>query len=144
MVVLRHKLRCRVVVFGVVTAFACSVSALSGCASRVRPEYVGPAQSGHGVEGEVVVHGQRVKGELLDVSDTAFVLQTRAGIVLVPKFTIDESSFRGLDLYRGSELAGAVLEQHRLLSRFPAGMPAAVLQSLLRQAGQREVKIITE
>jgi hypothetical protein len=138
----RPELRRRVVVFAVVTALA--ASALSSCASRVRPDYVGPAQTGHGVEGELVVHGQRVKGELLEVSDTAFVLQTRAGVVLVPKFTIDESSFRGLELFRGSELAGKVLEQHRLLSRFPAGMPAAVLQSLLRQAGQSEIKIITE
>jgi hypothetical protein len=140
----RHELRRRALAFGVVATLAGSISILSSCATRVRPEYVGPAQTGHGAEGELVVHGQRVKGELLEVSDTAFVLQTNTGIVLVPKFTIDESSFRGLDLYRGSELAGEVLEQHRLLSRFPAGLPAAVLQSLLRQAGQSEVKIITE
>jgi len=104
---------------------------------------LGPVRS-HGVDGQLVVHGRRVSGELLEVSDTAFVLQSGDVVVLVPRVDIDESNFRGLETHRGAELTGEVVEQHRLLSRFPMGMPPAALRSLLRQSGQSELKVITQ
>ena len=121
--------------------------AAGACASNARTLErdieLGPVRS-HGVDGQLVAHGRRVSGELLEVRDTAFVLLSGDAIVLVPKFAIEESNFRGLDVHRGAELTGEVLEQHRLLSRFPMGMPPAALRSLLRQSGQSELKVITQ
>ena len=118
------------------------VSMATACGSSVRNLELDPARA-HGADGQIVVHGRRVSGELLEASDTAFVLETRDAIVLVPKFAIDESNFRDLDVRGGTELAGDVLEQHRLLSRFPLGIPPVALRSLLRQHGQSEPRVIT-
>jgi hypothetical protein len=127
---------------GVLVA-AIILSMTSGCGPRINNFEVDLAKP-HGADGQIVVSGRRVRGELLEVSDTAFVLRTRDAIVLIPKFAIDESNFRDLDMHRGAELAGEVLEQHRLMSRFPMGMPPEALRSLLRQTGQSELKIITQ
>lgn len=127
---------------GSVAKVVASVLAFAtGCGSRINDVELGPART-HGADGQLVVNGRRVSGELLEVSDTAFVLQTREGIILVPRFAIDESNFRGLDLHRGAELSGDVLEQHRLMSRFPMGMPPVALGSLLRESGQSEPRVI--
>ena len=116
---------------------------VGACTSNARNIELGPVRS-HGIDGQLVVHGRHVSGELLEASDTAFVMQTGDAIVLVPKFAIDESNFRGLEVHRGAELTGELLEQHRLLSRFPMGMPPAALRSLLRQSGQSELRVITQ
>lgn len=121
--------------------FASLVVMSTSCGSSINYLEVGPART-HGADGQIVVNGRHISGELLAVSDTAFVLQTGDGIVLVPKLAIDEANFRDLDVHRGSELAGSVLEQHRLMSRFPMGMTPDVLRSLLRQSGQSELKVI--
>jgi hypothetical protein len=122
-------------------AVVASLVLISGCGSSINSLELGPARP-HGADGQLIIHGRRISGELLAVSDTAFVLQTGDGIVLVPKFAIDESNFRDLDVHRGSELAGNILEQHRFMSRFPMGMTPEVLRSLLRQSGQSELKVV--
>lgn len=116
---------------------------VGACTSTARNIEVEPVRS-HGIDGQLVVRGRHVSGELLEASDTAFVMQTGDAIVLVPKFAIDESNFRGLEVHRGAELSGELLEQHRLLSRFPMGIPPAALRSLLRQSGQSELRVITQ
>ena len=126
---------------GLVSLMSIAGACTSNARTLERDLELGPVRS-HGVDGQLVVHGRRVSGELLEVSDTAFVMQSGDEVVLVPKFAIDESNFRGLDAHRGAELAGEVLEQHRLLSRFPMGMPPAVLRSLLRESGQSELRVI--
>jgi hypothetical protein len=123
---------------------AAVVLALASCTPGPRVLDFGPAQTGHGVEGQLVVRGHRIKGELLEVSDTAFVMQTGDGVVLVPKFTIDELSFWGLDWYSARDLVGDVLEQHRLMSRFPAGIPPAALRALLAESHQSEIRVVVE
>jgi hypothetical protein len=122
-------------------AVVASLVLMSACGSSINYMELGPARP-HGADGRMIVNGRHISGELLAVSDTAFVLQTRDGIVLVPKLAIDESNFRDLDVHRGSELAGDILERHRLMSRFPMGMTPEVLRSLLRQSGQSELKVI--
>ena len=42
----------------------------------------------------------------------------------------------------GAELTGELLDQHRLMSRFPMGIPPEALRSLLRQSGQSELKVV--
>ena len=121
--------------------FAGLLLVTAACGSSINYLELGPARS-HGADGQIVANGRHISGELLAVSDTAFVLQTGDGIVLVPKLAIDESNFRDLDVHRGSELAGDILEQHRLMSRFPMGMTPEILRSLLRQSGQSELKVI--
>lgn len=129
----------RVVASALLVAGACA----SNARNIDRDIVLGLVRS-HGVDGQLVVHGRHVGGELLDVSDTAFVLLSGNAIVLIPKVDIDESNFRGLELHRGAELTGDVLAQHRLLSRFPMGMPPGALRSLLRQSGQSELKVVTQ
>ena len=64
-------------------------------------------------------------------------------VVMIPKFVVDEAIFQGFDSVRAKDLVGDVLEQYRLLSRYPAGMSPATLHILLAECGQRELKIVT-
>lgn len=123
-------------------ALLAGLSLLTSCVVGPRALDYAPAQTAHGVQGQFIVLGQRIKGELLEVSDTAFVIETSDAVVMIPKFVVDEAIFQGFDSVRAKDLVGDVLEQYRLLSRYPAGMPAATLHTLLAETGQQELKIV--
>ena len=103
-----------------------------------------PARSGHGVDGELVVRNQRVRGELLALSDTAVVMESAGRMLLIPRSAISEARFEALKAHSGAELTGDVLEQYRLMSRFPAGISAPTLRSLLAQTGQSELTVVRD
>lgn len=103
-----------------------------------------PARSGHGVSGELVVQNQRVRGELLALSDTAVMMESAGRILLIPRSAISEARFEGLNAHSGVELMGDVLEQYRLMSRFPAGISTTTLRSLLAQSGQSELTVVRD
>jgi hypothetical protein len=120
------------------------LSALAGCVIGPRVSEYRPVEAGHGVTGQFIVRGRRLEGELLAVSDSALVIQSTDGLLLISKLLIDEASFGGLGVVGSKDLVGDVLEQYRLLSRYPAGIAPATLQALLAEAGQEELKVLRQ
>lgn len=114
----------------------------SGCYTGPQVLGFAPARSGHGVDGELIVHSQRVRGELLAVTDTALVMASGNRILLISHSSIDEARFEGLTTHRGADVTGDVLELYRLMSRFPGGISTTTLRTLLAQSGQSELTVI--
>lgn len=113
-----------------------------GCVPLPIPSTFPPAQSGHGIDARLLVGRRMVKGELLEVSDTAFIVRTAEGLVLIPQESVTEANFPDVGFYRAADLVGDVTRQLRLTSRFPAGIPASVMTALLGEAGQAQVTVI--
>lgn len=101
-----------------------------------------PANSPKGIEAELRLEESRVRGELLEVQDTALVVFTDYGKVVLVR--IDDISV-GVFAQRGQLLSGAydarALGELRLLSRFPAGMTPAIRARLLAAYGQTQVEV---
>ena len=96
-----------------------------------------PAHGPDGIEADLRLEGARVRGELLEVQDTALVLLRINRVVLVPLAAIRVGSFsqRGVLVEDGYVARGA-LAQLRLVSRFPAGLTPKLRARLLAAYGQ--------
>ena len=98
-----------------------------------------PAKGPHGVEADLHLKGARVRGELLEVQDTALLVLRADRVVLVPLRMIAAGQFRnrGSLVWNGRASRDA-LPRLRLLSRFPAGLTPEVRARLLGVYGQTE------
>jgi len=119
-----------------------AIVAASGCvtgkpASR-HPLAIGPA----GAQMDVRLRKSRVKGELLEVRDTAFVILGAGEMTLVPFRGIRTARFLGVDgPYVTPRISREGVQKARLLSRFPFGIPEPVLRELLESRQQTEVAV---
>jgi hypothetical protein len=106
-----------------------------------------PAQTPNGALATVTTkQGASIAGELLEVRDSAWVIATRQRIVLVPfrlmQGGVVEHSEQTIQL--GLPPVAAVLQEHRLLSRFPYGMPDPALRELLASKRQNAMELASQ
>lgn len=141
---MRHRGRWHLTVIGSRVLLAAIFGASSGCYTGPHALEFGPARSGHGVAGQLILQNQRVQGELLALSDTALLMESANRILLIPRSAVDEARFENLPAHRGADLTGDVFEAYRLLSRFPAGISATTLRTLLFQFGQSELTVVRD
>jgi hypothetical protein len=102
-----------------------------------------PANSPAGIDADLRLRKTQVRGELLEVQDSALIVLTESQtIVMVPVDSIRRGIFgeRGMLIGEGRDRPRA-LAQLRLLSRFPAGLTPDLRARLLAAYGQTEVKV---
>jgi len=120
-----------------------SLLALAACTTSPTLSRFPPANSPAGVEATFQVGTRRIRGELLEVSDSGFVVRQSPEIVFVPMTVIRGARFRGVGPTATPTPTREQLEMLRLVSRFPAGIPPGVLPQLLAQTGQSRVVVVT-
>jgi len=103
-----------------------------------------PAMSGHGIEGTVHLDHTRLAGELLDASDSGYVLLSDRAIFYTPYIAVKSAGFSGVGSHRDGRPDPEMLERLRLVSRFPKGITPAMLQALLADLRQTKVEVITQ
>jgi hypothetical protein len=82
-----------------------------------------------------------LRGELLEVRDTAIVVLTATEVALVPFRAIRNMRLPNERLSYGGGLPSTnVRERLRLLSRFPVGIPSGQLTRLLQARGQETIR----
>lgn len=124
-------------------SFACLL-ATSGCRFGPTVDTFEPARSPAGVEMDVQTDDpgnlRRFRGELLAAHDTALVLATREGVVIVPMSGIRRAwptSNRNVVLARRAG-PPRVMEALRRMSRYPQGVSPELLRDLLAAYHQTE------
>lgn len=127
-----------------VAALGFVAAAASSCFTGPSVGGFRPATTPHGVESRIQLRQTVVRGELLEVRDTAYVLLDESGVLLVPYSAVHEARFEGVVSYLGGAPGGVTSERLRLVSRYPHGMPAGVLQSLLAEVHQSELRVVRE
>jgi hypothetical protein len=120
------------------------VALISACYHGPNLQTFLPAQGPEGIAAAPRVGKTTVRGELLEVQDTALIVLTDSGkIVLARLSDIDRGVFGqrgGLNLY--GHWGRSARRQLRYLSRFPAGMTPKVRARLLAAYGQTEVHVV--
>lgn len=103
-----------------------------------------PAVSGHGIDSQFDVGKRTIKGELLEVRDTAYVLATDQGIWLVPFRIVQRARFESFGSFRGGMPDSEWRQRLHLASRFPQGIPERALTLLLEDARQSELQVVRQ
>ena len=99
-------------------------------------EKVPVAHEPGGAQGHITVDRIAVHGELIAVTDTAFLLLTPTGVSQIPVRAADRCVFRPFR-HRCSETA-----TWARVSRHPFGMSDALLRELLERNNQQTVRLI--
>lgn len=103
-----------------------------------------PVQRPNGVDADLRLEKKRVRGELLEVQDTALIVLTdSARVVSVPLRVIQAGTFDKLGtlIIEGLEPQSAVATL-RPFSRFPAGLTPELRTRLLAVYGQTEAQVV--
>jgi hypothetical protein len=120
---------------------------LGGCYTSTNPQGYFRGAIANGVSGVLRVHdGRTVRGELLEVRDSAYVLLVSAHVTVVPYRTISSAKFEEQDWTMSGFFANPspqTRERLRWDSRFPFGIRPAAMDALLRASGQTEPDVIT-
>ena len=130
-------------------------TAVISCSYGLTDKTFWPARSPRGIETRVTTTSNQLRGELIELqssgmvilsSSVTFSLQGRpfeepeSVLRLVPYGSIHHAEFsqlkRPYEVRGGRAPTGDVRERLRLVSRFPYGMSAEVLDRLLRAHGQ--------
>lgn len=127
--------RALMVLFSLVAAAACYTGPSAG---KFRA-----ATTPHGVDSSIELRQTIVRGELLEVRDTAYVVLDHSGLILVPFAAIRHAKFEGVASH-GSGGPSAAISQIRLLSRYPHGIPPAVFDALLSEVHQTELRLVSQ
>lgn len=123
---------------------AAALLLLAGCMTGPGANDFEPARSPRGVEVRLRTRGPQVRGDLLEVRDSAFVvLQPRGqGVLLVPFRAVRGATFRQMKLaYVGGRPGPTTREQMRRVSRFPQGLPPAQMDRLLAAYRQPALRV---
>ncbi len=117
---------------------------LSACYHGPSLRHFEPAHSPEGIAADLRLKHRQVRGELIEVQDSALVVLTDSqAVALVPLRSIRLGDFSRLgSLIEGSRADRQTLERLRLLSRFPAGLTPALRSQLLSAYGQTELVVI--
>lgn len=119
-----------------------SVMMLVLCACRTSPDprRFGPANSPTGITGSVrVAGGGEVVGELLAVTDTAYVMLVNSRVTMAPYAVLTTAHFAYVGRVTdslGEAPSGKRRQRLELYSRFPFGIPGPAMSALLAKAGQ--------
>jgi hypothetical protein len=103
-----------------------------------------PAHSPAGVATEIRVDKVRIRGELLEVQDTALVVLTDSGRVTLIRYDdIYLGKFKNVGaLIFDGRAAKAAIARLRSVSRFPAGMTPRIRAELLAAYGQTAFQVV--
>jgi hypothetical protein len=128
-------------------ALAVLLVAAAGCRLGTTVPKFAPALAPEGVRTTLTLRSGRVQGELLAVTDTAFVIRRYAEtppVALVPYRAIHGSAFHqvGAPVEGGHPPRERDRERLRLVSRFPQGLSPELLQQLLAGYGQTELVVL--
>jgi hypothetical protein len=126
----------------VVLATAGIAVAASACYTGPAAQTFKPAVTGHGATGTLYLRRSQVTGELIELRDSAYVMLNTDGLLLVPFGIVRDAKFGGVVAYYGGAPGGSTKEKLRLVSRFPAGMPAPALQAILADVKQSELRLV--
>ena len=113
--------------------------AVAGCTTGPRVRDYEPAQEPSGVRGELTLRdGRKLYVELLQLQDTAFLVQANSLVLVVPFRVLTTATFLqiGRVVWNCRGPNSDDWEQLRLASRFPYGVPNVALSALLGRAGQ--------
>ena len=104
----------------------------------------GPARRPDGIDANLRLEQTRVRGELLEVQDSALIVRTDSGkIVSVPLSGIRAGTFDKLGQMIGEGMKSEpALERLRPFSRFPTGLTPELWARLLAAYGQTEVQVV--
>lgn len=108
-----------------------------------RPERYPPANRASGTIAHIIAERETIRGELLEVRDSALLVLTADRLVLVRDRGMSSLQFN--DMKRREPLSILSLEERerlRLLSRFPQGIPAAALATILEHHRQTAPTVI--
>lgn len=102
-----------------------------------------PAHSPAGIAADIRLKNTRIRGELLEAQDTALIVLTDSGrVMLVLMKDISDGRFAQLgDVIVDGQRSQQSLAQLRSFSRFPAGMTPRIRVALLAAYGQTEVQL---
>lgn len=117
-----------------------------GCIVRTGPQATTEIASRPGGSPIMIfAAGGTVDGELLEVSDTAFVVLTPTDVVIAPLAVADSARFldRGRLIMQYGPLTPERRETLRLISRYPPGMPEPAVRSLLRARNKSAARVLT-
>lgn len=110
----------------------------AACTVGTRVRTFRPAQSPAGAAATLELRGERLRGELLALDDSALFVLAAGGVTLVRYTAILGATFAQV----GSPLGGGhaprpqAREQLRLVSRFPQGLTPELLRALLAAHAQ--------
>jgi hypothetical protein len=103
-----------------------------------------PAHDPAGAQVKLKLTKGSMRGELLEVRDSALVVWNGCHMSVVLFSAIEEASFGGPDTYYdGGRPARESLLLMRMLSRFPGGMPKGVEAELLRCSGEAAPAVVS-
>lgn len=120
-------------------ALALVTLAIGGCPTSMGTRDLARREAAGGVRGEVLLNdGRRVRGELMTMHDSAFVLLAAGRVAVAPFRAVDQANFAGVGWLVLRCRAPRAQRQEALLarSRHPYGIPPEVLERLLRASGQ--------
>jgi hypothetical protein len=95
-----------------------------------------------GMNGVVIVRDSTYRGELIAIQNEALLLATSNELIEVPFTAIEVADFRPVAHTEAAPLRDQ-LERLRLVARHPYGVPADVMQNLLRKYEQSAARRIT-
>jgi hypothetical protein len=104
-----------------------------------------PAHSPAGAQVKLELTKGSMRGELLEVRDSALVVWNGCHMSVVLFSAIEDASFGGPDTYYdGGQPTRESLLLMRMLSRFPVGMPKSVEAEMLRCSGETAPVVVSQ
>lgn len=103
-----------------------------------------PAATGHGIDGSLRLRETRIVGEVLEVSDSGYVLLSQNMLTFIPYSAVRSASFSGLGSYDDGRPEPEMMERLRLVSRFPQGITPSTMRVLLADTGQPNVRVLRQ
>lgn len=121
-----------------------ALALLSACYHGPSLRHFEPAHSPEGIAADLGLRHRRVRGELIEVQDSALIVLTDSqSVALIPLHSIRMGNFRRLGTLIGDgRPKPETLDRLRLLSRFPSGLTPALRAQLLTAYGQTELMVI--
>lgn len=108
-----------------------------GCYTGPAPNQHDLAMSGRGAAATIRTPKETLRGELLEVRDTALVVATATHVVIVPRHLVRTVRFRRLeDYYVHKQTDERLIGAFARLSRFPAGAPPGMIDEIARINGK--------
>lgn len=132
--------------FRILTFVLVLASVQIGCSVGPRVDTFAPALQPAGVEATLQLDTvASLKGELLEVQETAVLILNEKEITLVPYSEIRTGTFRQTSVAIRNGTAPTMIEREslRLLSRFPHGVDPSLLAALLAAYEQKILTVWT-
>ncbi len=124
----------------------CSIALGMGCTIGSSVDRYPPAKGPGGTTAEFqLVSGRIIAGELVEVRDTAFLLDADGLLTIAPFFAISRANFDDARFasYRGRAGPGRrVLEQLRAFARYPSGVTPELLSRILEAYDQEHLAVL--